>query len=70
MLSAGQLEEAEEKLRVWQPVLPETEVKTLFQNAIDGEYWRALCPDMRVMGQAGLDHLEGTCRQARRIESL
>ena len=31
MLSAGQLEEAEEKLRVWQPVLPETEVKTCFR---------------------------------------
>ena len=49
MLSNGQLKDAVETLRARQSVLPETDVKTLFQNAIDCEYWRTLCPEMGVM---------------------
>ena len=49
MLSDGQLKDATEKLRARQSVLPETDVKTLYQNAIGFEYWRTLCPEMGVM---------------------
>ena len=59
MLSNGQLKDAVEKLRARQSVLPETDIKILFQNAIDCEYWRTLCPEMGVMSQRHLDHPEG-----------
>src|SRR5947207_5296255 len=59
MLSNGQLKDTVEKLRARQSVLPETDIKILFQNAIDCEYWRTRCPEMGVMSQRYLDHPEG-----------
>jgi hypothetical protein len=58
MLSNGQLKDAVEKLRARQSILPESDVTTLFQNAIDRKYWRSLCPEMGVMNQRDMNQLE------------
>jgi Phytanoyl-CoA dioxygenase (PhyH) len=59
MLSNGQLKDAVEKLRARQSVIPDEDVKSLFQRAVDCEYWRTLCPEMEVMSRRRLDHRAG-----------
>ena len=58
MLSNEQLKGAVEKLLA-QSVIPENEVKNLFQKAVDCDYWRTLCPELGVMIQQDLKHLQG-----------
>ncbi len=58
MLSNEQLKDAAEKLLA-QSVIPENEVKNLFQRAVDCDYWRTLCPELGVMLQQDLKHLQG-----------
>jgi phytanoyl-CoA dioxygenase PhyH len=57
MLSDEQLK-AVETLRAQQPVISENEIDSLFQKAVDCEYWRALCPEMGVMTQRDLNYPE------------
>jgi hypothetical protein len=58
MLSNEQLKGAVEKLLA-QSVIPENEVKNLLQKAVDCDYWRTLCPELGVMIQQDLEHLQG-----------
>src|SRR5579862_865774 len=58
MLSNEQLKGAVEKLLA-QSVIPENEVKNLFQKAVDCDYWRTLCPELGVMAQRDHRTLQG-----------
>jgi hypothetical protein len=57
MASTERLQETIEKL-IARSVIPENEVNSLFQKAVDIEYWRTLSPGMGVMAQPSLDNLE------------
>jgi Phytanoyl-CoA dioxygenase (PhyH) len=59
MLSNEQVKGAVEKVLA-QSVIPANEVKNLFQKAVDSQYWRSLCPELGIMIQQDLDHLQST----------
>jgi hypothetical protein len=50
-------EQLKEKLLA-QSVIPENEIKNLFQKAINCEYWRTLCPELGIMRQQDLERLQ------------
>jgi hypothetical protein len=58
MPSKEKIEETVERLRA-QAVLSESEVQSLFQKAVDIDYWKTLSPRMGVLDLHSVDHLEG-----------
>jgi len=73
MLDNEQLKEAFEKIRV-QLMLPENDVKDLFQRVSDIEYWKTVGPGMSVLSLHSRDDLESMAissdQEARALEYL
>jgi len=58
MLTNDQFQGVAQKLLA-QSVIPENEVKNLFQKTVDCAYWRTLCPDLGIMITQNFEDLQG-----------